>query len=165
MDPSLDDIIALTQQVSDSVLGMSAEPLPDVSVPHQSEVIASVQISGEWQGAVVLTCGRSVAEAITEAMFAMDPGTTSQEELDDAMGEMANMIGGNIKGLVPGPSQLSLPTVVEGKEISATVPGSQLAVEALFVLDSGTFGVQVLRPDASHTAPPHAHPATAAGQS
>lgn len=158
MEPSLDDIIALTQQVSDSVLGMSAEPLPDTSVPHHSEVIASVQISGEWQGAVVVTCARHVAEAITEAMFAMDPGTTSQEELDDAMGEMANMIGGNIKGLVPGPSQLSLPTVVEGKDISATIPGSALAVEALFVLDSGTLGVQVLKTDEAHL---HTHPHSA----
>lgn len=164
MEPSLDDIIALTQQVSDSVLGMSAEPLPDTSVPHHSEVIASVQISGGWQGAVVVTCARNVAEAITEAMFAMDPGTTSQEELDDAMGEMANMIGGNIKGLMPGPSQLSLPTVVEGKEISATIPGSALAVEALFVLDSGTLGVQVLRTDESHSHA-HSHPAASAGQS
>jgi chemotaxis protein CheX len=162
VEPSLDDIISLTRQVSDSVLGMSAEPLPDTSVPQYTEIIASVQISGEWQGAVVVTCAREVAEAITEAMFAMDPGTTSHEELDDAMGEMANMIGGNIKGLVPGPSQLSLPTVVAGKEISATIPGSALSVEALFALDSGTLGVQVLRPDSSHVHP-HPHSAASAG--
>lgn len=163
MEPSLDDIYSLTQQVCDSVLGMSAELLEGSPVPVRTEVMACVQITGAWQGAVVVTCARAVAEAITEAMFAMDPGTTSAEELDDAMGEMANMIGGNIKGLMPGPSQLSLPTVAEGTDFSAAFPGSQLAVEALFALEMGTFGIQVLRQDADGHMHAHDRSAAAAG--
>ncbi len=153
MEPTSDDITALTEQVCDSVLGMSIEPLSE-PVAARTEVMACVQITGGWQGAVVITCARAVAEAITEAMFGMDPGTTSAEELDDAMGEMANMIGGNIKGLMPGPSQLSLPTVAEGTDFAAGFPGSIVAVEALYALPSGALGVQVYRQDAGNS---HAH--------
>lgn len=162
MEPTSDDITALTEQVCDSVLGMSIVPLAD-AVPARTEVMAVVQITGGWQGAVAVTCARAVAEAITEAMFEMDPGTTSAEELDDAMGEMANMIGGNIKGLMPGPSQLSLPTVAEGHDFAAAFPGSTLAVEALFALPTGTLGVQVFRQDASN-AHHHGHVHAAASE-
>jgi chemotaxis protein CheX len=148
VEPSLDDITALTQQVCESVLGMSAEFLDGAPVPPRTEVMACVQITGGWQGAVVVTCPLEVAEAITAAMFELDPGAASQEELDDAMGEMANMIGGNIKGLLPGPSQLSLPTVAEGRNFSAAFPGAELAVEALYALEAGPLGIQVLRQDA-----------------
>ena len=40
----------------------------------------------------------------------------------DAIGELTNMLGGNVKGLVAEPSRLSLPTVVEGDRFSVRVP-------------------------------------------
>ena len=163
MEPSLDDIRTLTQKVCDSVLAMRPLLLAGTPVPAVSEVAACVRITGGWHGAVVLSCGRDLAVAITEAMFAMDPGTTSAEELDDAMGEMANMIGGNIKGLLPGPSQLSLPTVVEGADAMAALADAPVAVavEALFALGDGRLGIQVLRRAADgHT---DAHDRSAAG--
>lgn len=160
MEPSLDDVAALTTQICAAVLGVPPEHLPGSPVPARTQVMACVQISGGWQGAVVITCTRSVAEAIAASMFAMDPGTTSAAELDDAMGEMANMIGGNIKGRLPGPSQLSLPTVAEGRDFSAAFPGAHPAVEVLFALGPGTLGVQVLRQD--NGAPAHSHERSAA---
>ncbi len=33
--------------------------------------------------------------------------------MPEAVGELINVVGGNIKGLVPGPSMLSLPSVSE----------------------------------------------------
>ena len=35
-------------------------------------------------------------------------------EVTDAVGELVNMVGGNLKGLVLAPSQLGLPLVVKG---------------------------------------------------
>lgn len=150
MEPSLDDIRTLTQKVCDSVLAMRPQLLAGTPVPAVSEVAACVRITGGWHGAVVLSCGRDLAVAITEAMFAMDPGTTSAEELDDAMGEMANMIGGNIKGLLPGPSHLSLPTVAEIADTSPMIAATELAVHARFALESGVLGVYVVPDDVGH---------------
>ncbi len=44
-------------------------------------------------------------------MFAMEPDEVSDAEIGDALGEMANIVGGNVKALMPEPSVLSLPQV------------------------------------------------------
>ena len=33
------------------------------------------------------------------------------EDIDDALGELANVVGGNVKAVLPGPSALGLPEV------------------------------------------------------
>ena len=45
------------------------------------------------------------------SLCAIAPEDASASDLTDAIGELANVLGGNVKGLLPGPSLLSLPTV------------------------------------------------------
>ena len=45
-------------------------------------------------------------------MFAADEDSLGLEEVQDALGEISNMIAGNIKPLLPGASRISLPSVV-----------------------------------------------------
>jgi chemotaxis protein CheX len=59
-------------------------------------------------------------------MFEMDEAEVGDGEVADAFGELANIIGGNLKCLLPEPSQLSLPTVSLGAEHAVTVPGAGL---------------------------------------
>jgi chemotaxis protein CheX len=44
------------------------------------------------------------------------------------LGEIANLVGGNIKSLLPGTNLLSLPTVVDGKQLQAKLPGTEGAL-------------------------------------
>lgn len=75
-------------------------------------IVASVAISGEWNGHVVVGATPATARRLAAAMFALDPEAVSDDELADAWGEIANILGGNVKGLLPEPSVLSLPQVV-----------------------------------------------------
>jgi len=145
MEPTFEDLIALAGQVYATVCSMPVEPLPGRDVPVDTEVLASVQITGTWQGAIVVTCSRALADAVTAAMFGMDVGEAGQAELEDAMGEIANMIGGNIKNRMPVPSSLSLPTVAVGARLTARFPGTRVAAQALCSLPDGTVGVRVFR--------------------
>jgi chemotaxis protein CheX len=52
-------------------------------------------------------------------MFAMSEDELSEEEIRDAVGEIVNMVGGNLKGIVEGESSLSLPCV---GAVSGTAP-------------------------------------------
>ena len=149
MEPSLDELTLLTRQVILSLLGMDTERLDGAPVPAHTDLVACVQITGAWQGTVVLACARAVAEAITAAMFG-DPQATATDELHDAMGEMANMIAGNVKRLLPGPSKLSLPTVADATDLPPTFSGVDVTSQALFAVDFGTLGVQVLHADGWH---------------
>ena len=59
-------------------------------------------------------------------MFDITAAEAVPADLQDALAELSNMIGGNLKTLLPGPSFLSLPTVTEGNDYSLSVPGSRL---------------------------------------
>ncbi len=110
------DIRDITGAVWTNVLQTTACPPPDGSEPELLGTVMTgcVQISGAWQGAVTLQCTSDLARAAAATMFETDPARTSPEEIRDALGELVNMVGGNIKALLGGSLQLSLPLVVEG---------------------------------------------------
>jgi chemotaxis protein CheX len=104
-----------------------------------------VQITGEWEGAIVVSCSYNLAMSTTAFMFDMGVDEVTREELQDAVGELANMVGGSLKGLVPGPSRLSLPTVVDGSDYSTKIPGAKQEVQAALVSSGEPLIVTVMR--------------------
>ena len=104
-----------------------------------------VQITGEWEGAIVVSCSFNLAMSTTAFMFDMDVSEVDREELQDAVGELANMVGGSLKGLVPGPSRLSLPTVVDGSDYSTKIPGAKQEVQAALTAGGEPLIVTVMR--------------------
>ncbi len=90
----------------DEVLVPIPGELPD-------DVVSSwVDMTGPWTGTVVLTTGRETAGDLTRALLAETaPDPLEDEDVADALGEMANVVGGNVKASLPGPSALSLPEV------------------------------------------------------
>ena len=84
-----------------------------------------VQITGAWEGAVTVHCSVGLAKVLTAAMFMVDPQDTTLEEVTDALGELANMVGGNVKALLPEPCRISLPAVADGMDYRLSVPGAR----------------------------------------
>lgn len=72
-------------------------------------VTGSVQITGKWNGVISLYLPSPLVNKITETMFSLDSGEATTETKKDAIGEMINMIGGNLKSMLPQPSSLSTP--------------------------------------------------------
>ncbi|MGY1622504.1 chemotaxis protein CheX [Geodermatophilus sp. SYSU D00965] len=89
----------------------------EVLVPLPGELPADtvsswVEIVGPWTGTVVLTCARTTAEELARALLREHaPDELEAEDVDDALGELANVVGGNVKAVLPGPSVLGLPEV------------------------------------------------------
>lgn len=135
------DIDDLTRQVWENVLGQSVELAAlNGTCPN---VTSSVQIMGAWTGTVSLRMTTELATVIAGSMFEMEADELGQEEIDDAVGEMANMIGGNVKSLLPGPSQLSMPTVSGGEE-PPHFPGTVLGEHLEYEVAGQPFTVSVL---------------------
>jgi chemotaxis protein CheX len=88
-------------------------------------VTGCVQITGAWEGAVTVHCSVVLAKVLTAAMFMVDPDDTTPDEVTDALGELANMVGGNVKALLPEPCRISLPAVAEGMDYRLSVPGAR----------------------------------------
>ncbi|WP_051515861.1 chemotaxis protein CheX [Candidatus Blastococcus massiliensis] len=89
----------------------------EVLVPLPGELPADalsswVDVVGPWTGSVVLTTGRDTAAELTRALLRESaPAELEDEDVTDAFGEIANVVGGNVKAALPGPSALSLPDV------------------------------------------------------
>jgi chemotaxis protein CheX len=103
-----------------------------------------VQLTGEWNGAVLLECSRKQACHFAGRILAMDPPETVDDDVRDVLGELANMIGGNMKcGMTPG-VRLSMPTVLDGSDYDLRVCGSQVQERLAFQCDDSQFWVTVL---------------------
>lgn len=111
--PSTEDLEQIVTDVFESFLGEEIPqlgPKPELDSPFQ----ASVSITGGWEGHVVLGCTPVMARSAAGALLQIPVGELAEDDVADAIGELANMIGGNIKGLLPGPSSLTLPVVSTG---------------------------------------------------
>src|SRR3954447_16846109 len=65
---------------------------------HDSgRLTATIHLAGEWKGALVLECGRNEARAFAARLLSMDPPETVDDMVRDVLGELANMIWGNLK--------------------------------------------------------------------
>ena len=152
-DPAIDDpvvtadqITSIAQEVWKSFLDMSLLPHPlgpDAPPPAGVTLTGCVHVSGEWNGSVFLQCDLAVAAAAAEAMFAAEPGTLSPEEVSDALGELTNMVGGNVKSLLPAPSKLSVPSIAQGESYSVRVPGAVLLDRIVLVSTPGPLHISV----------------------
>lgn len=117
-----DDLFSLAETVWQSVLGLELQRASDTDGKIGDTAMTScVQIMGDWEGAVTVVCAPSLATKLACAMFQMEADEISEDEIRDAMGEIANMTGGNVKGMAPGTNTLALPTVTEGDQGSLSI--------------------------------------------
>lgn len=115
--PLTSDVQAVAEEVWTTFLGHTSPiELADPAAAFAPEWSASVTVKGEWNGMVTLGLTTPGAHSVTRGMLGMDDDEAlTDPDVVDAVGELVNMIGGNVKSLVPGPSQLSLPLVATGQ--------------------------------------------------
>lgn len=126
LEISDESIESVVRMVLDATFGMPFETRRDASEDTPGTTTAFVGIVGQWNGAVIITCESPLARGFAAVMFGVAPDDIERDQLDDVLGELANIIGGNIKGLLPSPCLLSLPTVVDGSDFRFRMPGAQV---------------------------------------
>ena len=77
-----------------------------------SEIHAWVDVHGPAAGRVLLSTEEGTAADLARALLGLDAADdVSDADLVDALGEVANVVGGNVKALVVDPHALGLPAV------------------------------------------------------
>jgi chemotaxis protein CheX len=136
-------------EIWETMLGLEASPTAsEPPADRGREVCAAVQVTGTWEGAAVIECPEAVAASFTAAMLGLDDEEPAEGDVHDVMGELANMVGGNLKAVIGGETQLSLPTVVVGADLDLSVPGASVDFAACYEAGEHPFRVVVL----AHTA-------------
>jgi CheY-specific phosphatase CheX len=76
----------------------------------------------------------------------MDAPDVVDDDVRDMLGELANMIGGNMKSGMATGIRLSMPTVMDGSDYDLRVCGAKVKNKLAFDCADGKFWVTVLSP-------------------
>jgi chemotaxis protein CheX len=142
--PLIAEIEDIAQSIWATLFDIALETGGSLDLGSESTVCSCVQIDGAWSGAVVLKCPLSLAALLTSAMFQSgdEPG---MDEIRDALGELANMLAGNIKGLLPEPCRVSLPAVAIGSDFELGVVGTKMVRTVSFTYAGHPLLILLLR--------------------
>jgi chemotaxis protein CheX len=121
------DLAEMVEQVWESYLDPEGiSPLiPTYDENQPSEVHSSVSITGSWTGHLVYASSTQAARRAAAAFLAMEVDEVSQEDLSDVLGELVNIVGGNVKAMLPAGCFLSLPTVVLAPDTTSYYPSAE----------------------------------------
>lgn len=127
------DVTQIIVDVWKTVLSLDLNPsIVDKEFDYRQALLASISIQGAWNGMISLRVSAEHAKNIASFIFEKEQQALEQDEIVDAIAEMVNIVGGNIKAILPTPSTLGLPVV---KEIaSADEQNAKAMMSMLFAI-------------------------------
>ena len=132
MDKSV--ITNLVSKCWQDTTGLSIESANLNELTNGNELyIASVVFTGEGQGSMTIAMGKALAKIIASKMFASAIDSVSLDDIKDSIGELANVLAGNIKTDFFGRSELSRPLVMQGSNALLSVLKIDVIFEEIFL--------------------------------
>lgn len=144
-----DKIVESTQEIFSSMVMMEVSAEDETvtaETVHNESITGLIGLAGTYKGVLAIHMPNAVALAVTSSFLGMDVEEINAD-VEDAIGELANMLGGNVKTILSENGRdinLSLPSTISGKEYNF-----QLASEAAertvicFKAESGCFHVEL----------------------
>ena len=109
-----------TQEVFDTMLSMDLTEQEHKDFAEASRIVGSVSLAGSVSGTVNIHVSDIFAAQITSNMLGMEMDEIdSDEEVHDVIGELSNMIGGDLKSRLCDAGftcELSIPSITSGKD-------------------------------------------------
>ena len=130
MDSYATQLAESVGEVFATMMGLPVEPVPDPRTPASADkrqFTAVIGFGGEDSGGLIyFHCDETFAFRATSAMLGVDV-SGDRDSVIDALGEIANMIGGNFKGKTSefDRHKLSLPSVIVGHDYKTHTPGGR----------------------------------------
>jgi chemotaxis protein CheX len=146
MKVSNDDISNFTKNIWSSFLGLDVIPAEHTTLKPTDRPYVSgcVTFAGQWNGAVTIDCCMELAREAAGKMFEMEPGSVSSDEVRDALGELVNMLAGNVKTVLPDSCNISLPSVTQGTDYQISISGGEVVCRLGFKCENKAMLVTLL---------------------
>ncbi len=121
-----DVLLESAKEVFETMIFMTVEQCPDCITVEGETLLGSITFTGSIEGCMAISCDLACAKTIAANMLAMeDEDDISEDEIRDAIGEIANMVMGSIKASLlkqkVGNLNVSIPCVVSGRELSSSL--------------------------------------------
>jgi len=139
------EVAQIVESVFGTMLGLEVSECGMPWFPSGDRLTSAVHLAGDWNGAVLLECDRRQACRFASRFLSMDPPDAVDDVVRDVLGELVNMIGGNLKCVLTRGIRLSMPCVVDGSDYSLRVCGSEVRERLSFQCAEGFFWITVLK--------------------
>ena len=120
-DAVRESIAGITKGIFSTMVMMDVvdgAPLTEPLISFHETLTSMVGLAGSHSGILAIHCPKDLALKIAGSMLGMEV-TEIDEDVNDAMGEIANMVGGDVKHIFSpkgGDIHLSIPTVIYGSD-------------------------------------------------
>ena len=144
-----DKVVESTLEIFSSMVMMeispSDEPITEHSV-HMESITGLIGLAGTYKGVLAIHMPNKVALAVTSSFLGMDVEEINAD-VEDAIGELANMLGGNVKTILSEKGRdisLSLPSTISGREYNFQLASESAERTVIcFEADAGRFHVEL----------------------
>lgn len=141
-----ESIVNTTKEVFSDMLGMEVTPEPpaEAGMTHLDSISGIVGFAGRAKGMLAVHTPEKTALAITGGFLGMEV-TEINDEVKDAIGELANILAGSAKLTLSensGEIRLSIPSVICGDSYTVNAPAVGLGLIIPFRIDGGRFYVE-----------------------
>ena len=136
-------VIAATREVFSTMIMMEVVddfPLKEPVSRFKCSITGMVGFAGTYSGDISIHCPVNLAMKITSNMLGVDCGEVN-EDLNDAIGEIANMVGGSVKQVLSKGGldvKLSIPTVISGEDYTVNSLSDTDCVVVPFAVEGHT---------------------------
>lgn len=143
--PQREDLEEIAETVFSTMLGLAFQEQTSLRPcqPAPGALTAAIGLEGSWQGTVLLQCLEAQAREFTARYLGTEPPDKVNDDVRDVLGELANMIAGNLKCTLGPGIRMSCPRVVEGPAGSLTITGTVIC-ELSFETEGGPFWVSAV---------------------
>lgn len=137
-------IVDATKEVFSTMVMMDPDadyPLKEPVNRFKCSITGMVGFAGTYSGVISIHCPVSLALKITSNMLGMECDEVN-EDLNDAVGEIANMLGGGVKQVLSKGGldvKLSIPTVISGEDYTVNSLSDIDCVVIPFRIDDDKF--------------------------
>lgn len=109
-----EELAEIVASAFESMLGLEMRSCGRAWLAGGDRVMAVLPLGGNWRGTVLLECDAGLACQLAGRFLSIPPAVAIDDLVRDVLGELVNMIGGNLKCVLAQGVQLSPPSVLQG---------------------------------------------------
>lgn len=138
-DTDIEEIINI---VFTTMLNIPLERIEPGSTEMSGSISSLIKFQGDTNGSVLLTMSADLVDEAASSMMRIPRESLTDDDRHETATELANMVGGNVKGLFEGHSTLTLPTIADANDIDELKSHSELVDELWMSSTTGSLCVQ-----------------------
>ena len=139
-----EEINETVSELFNTMLNTEALPTTETVVRDHEFITAIMAFAGPWTGDLLVECGRAQALIFAQRFLQADDLDEHGEEVVSTIGELSNIIAGNLKVVLPPGVSMSTPSIIEGTRYDVRIQGGKIVNDTIFKTDAGLFAIRLI---------------------